>query len=114
MIESERRGAHRVTLSPCGEADEGVTLSGMVQDLSASGAAFVTEEPFDVGRELRVAFSLTNLTHEAEYRVEGRVAVVRADPREEGGYRVAVRFLELEGEGAAHLREYLEDLLVLI
>ncbi|GAB6040039.1 PilZ domain-containing protein [Endothiovibrio diazotrophicus] len=118
MKEHERRGAQRVTLSPCGEtggeAGDEVGLSGMVHDLSASGMAFVSERSLSAGAALRVGFSLADPVANVTYPVDARVEVVRCQPQDGGLHRVAVRFTDLEEEGARHLREYLENLLILI
>lgn len=114
MNDTERRGAQRVTLATCGEAEQEANLSGMVHDLSSSGMAFIAEKPFAAGDSLKVGFTLGDLEGGTQHPVETEVEVVRCEALEQGGYRIGTRFTDLDGEGAEHLRGYLEDLLVLI
>ncbi|MCO7223606.1 PilZ domain-containing protein [Pleionea sp. CnH1-48] len=64
----------------------GNTFKGDSKDLSATGVAFVTDNPFDIGQRLNVKISSTQSKLAP---LEADFTVMRADKLDDGHYHVA-------------------------
>ncbi|MFZ5826633.1 MAG: PilZ domain-containing protein [Bacillota bacterium] len=80
------------------------TRQGMMNNLSAGGLAFTTADPIAPESELSIAFGLGS----GFYLNSIQASVVRCTILLEGGYQVAVRFVDLPPATFAHLKEWVQ------
>lgn len=80
------------------------TRQGMMKNLSAGGLAFTTPEPIVAESELSIAFGLGS----GFYLNSIQAHVVRCTALTEGGYQVAVCFVDLPSDTFTPLKEWVQ------
>lgn len=113
MTPPDRRRQPRVSFSVCAEAEHSlVQVTGAAQDLSRSGLAFVAAAPLTTGTAVQVEIQIP-APEGAGSAIAVHGEVTSAVALAEGGYRIGVRFLELDGGAEAELDAYLAEVLAL-
>lgn len=103
----ERRLHPRVTLK--GELRLGDEGSGpaLLENISMSGVACVSPVTFEEMTVLELAMELPFQGGRRSFKAGG--AVVRSEPRNEGGFRLAVFFTHMDEAARSTLLEYIEQ-----
>lgn len=85
---------------------EGVLTAqqGTIQNLSAGGLAFTTQEPVPVGSEVTIAFGLGSRC----YFNSIQASVVRCTALTQGGYQIGARFVDLHPATLQNLTDWVQ------